>query len=160
MRKLKLYLETSAWNFYFADDAPEERDVTKQFFDFIKKGAYEIYHSDVVLFEVNRASESKRKELLGLIDKYASLELATTPEAEDLADKYMERKIVPANKREDALHVGVATVAEVDALVTWNYHHLIGLRRSEMFHAINLEMGYTKKIEIISPREVATDESE
>src|SRR3989338_1758779 len=103
LRKLKLYLETSAWNFYFADDAPEERDVTKQFFDFIKKGAYEIYHSDVVLFEVNRASESKRKELLGLIDKYASLELATTPEAEDLADKYMERKIVPANKREDAL---------------------------------------------------------
>ena len=28
MRKLKLYLETSLWNFYFADDAPEKRDVT------------------------------------------------------------------------------------------------------------------------------------
>jgi len=28
MRKLKLYLETSAWNFYFADDAPEKMEVT------------------------------------------------------------------------------------------------------------------------------------
>ena len=159
MRKLKLYLETSVWNFYFADDAPEERDVTKSFFDFVKKGAYEIYHSDVVLFEVNKASESKRKELLGLIDKCASVELGTTPEAEDLASKYISRKIVPASKREDALHVGVATVAEVDALITWNYQHLIGLRRSEIFHAVNLESGYLKKIEIISPREVETDES-
>ena len=32
MRKLKLYLDTSVWNFFFADDAPEKRDVTKDFF--------------------------------------------------------------------------------------------------------------------------------
>jgi hypothetical protein len=28
MRKLKLYLEASVWNFYFADDAPEKMEVT------------------------------------------------------------------------------------------------------------------------------------
>ena len=43
MRKLKLYIETSAWNFFFADDAPEMREITKTFFALIKKGSYEIY---------------------------------------------------------------------------------------------------------------------
>ena len=36
MRKLKLYLDTSVWNFFFADDAPEKRGITKRFFDSIK----------------------------------------------------------------------------------------------------------------------------
>lgn len=38
MRRLKLYLETSVWNFYFADDAPEKRDITRQFFEQIQRG--------------------------------------------------------------------------------------------------------------------------
>jgi len=38
MRKLKLYLDTSVWNFFFADDAPEKRDITKEFFDSVKRG--------------------------------------------------------------------------------------------------------------------------
>ena len=35
-RKLKLYLDTSVWNFFFVDDTPEKRDITKRFFDSIK----------------------------------------------------------------------------------------------------------------------------
>lgn len=46
MHKLKLYIETSTWNFFFADDAPREMDVTKEFFDLIQKGCYEVYISD------------------------------------------------------------------------------------------------------------------
>lgn len=30
MRKLKLYIETSTWNFFFADDAPEKMEITKR----------------------------------------------------------------------------------------------------------------------------------
>ncbi len=32
MKKLKLYIETSAWNFVFAEDAPEKMAITKDFF--------------------------------------------------------------------------------------------------------------------------------
>jgi len=40
MSKLKkLYLETSAWNFYFADDAPEKQAATLQFFEQVKQEA-------------------------------------------------------------------------------------------------------------------------
>jgi hypothetical protein len=32
MKKLKLYIETSVWNFLIADDAPEKRAITEKLF--------------------------------------------------------------------------------------------------------------------------------
>ena len=36
-QKLKLYLETSVWNFIYADDAPEKRDAARAFFDELRQ---------------------------------------------------------------------------------------------------------------------------
>jgi len=159
MRKLKLYLDTSVWNFFFADDAPEKRDVTKEFFDLIQKGCYEVYISDVVLDEIRDAPETKKDQLLGLVEKCNPIEIGVTNEAKDLAAKYIEKKIVPEKKENDALHAAIATVNEVDAIVSWNYRHLANLRKTELFNAANLEEGYLKRIEIVTPVEVSSDES-
>lgn len=48
MRPLQLYLETSVWNFCFADDAPEKRDATIAFFGGLPASSYEIFISPVV----------------------------------------------------------------------------------------------------------------
>jgi hypothetical protein len=48
MRKPKLYLETSVWNFLFADDAPEKKKATEKFFSEVKAGKYEIFISETV----------------------------------------------------------------------------------------------------------------
>ncbi len=159
MRKLKLYIETSTWNFFFADDAPREMDVTKEFFDLIQKGCYEVYISDVVLDEIRDAPETKKDQLLGLVEKCNPIEIEVTSEAKDLAAKYIEKKIVPEKKENDALHVAIATVNEVDAIVSWNYRHLANLRKTELFNAANLEEGYLKRIEIVTPMEVSSYES-
>lgn len=118
MRRLKLYLDTSVWNFYFADDSPEKRDITREFFEIVEKGVYEIFISEIVTQEVSRALDFKRRLLIDLINKYTPIELDITVEAEELAEAYINRNIVSQKKREDALHVGVATVSEMDALIT------------------------------------------
>lgn len=158
MKKLKLYIETSVWNFYFADDARDKQEITKSFFELVKKGVYDVYYSDVVVLEIERASETKRKALLKLIEQCSPRELATTDEAEKLAEKYLEHKIVSAQKREDALHAAIAAVYELDALISWNYRHLANLRKSELFYGVNLSSGYTKKVEIVTPTEVMSYE--
>jgi len=158
MRKLKLYIETSAWNFFFADDAPEKRDITKEFFRSVEKGLYEIFISGIVIREINDAPEPKRTALFNLINKYTPIELEITEEAEELTEAYMNRSIVAQNKRDDAFHVAVATASEIDAIITWNYSHLANLRKAELFNAVNLEKGYTKRIEIVTPMEVSSYE--
>lgn len=159
MRKLRLYIETSVWNFYFADDAPEKKEITKEFFEQVLKGMYDVYMSRVVLDEIDRCPEPKRSNLFKLIEKCQPIGLDVGDEAEELAVKYMQKGLVPERKEEDALHIAVATVAEMDAVITWNYRHMIGLRRSELFHSTNLEEGYTKRIEITTPMGVGFDES-
>ena len=159
MKKLKLYIETSTWNFFFADDAPEKKAITKDFFNTIGRGGYEIYTSNIVLLEISRATILVRKRLEDLINKHQPLMLESSDESRRLAELYIQRGVIPPNKVEDALHVAIATVAEMDALITWNYKHLANFRKAEYFYGINLEQGYLKKLEIITPMEVSADES-
>ncbi|MFQ5685271.1 MAG: hypothetical protein ACE5GV_01290 [Candidatus Scalindua sp.] len=78
----------------------------------------------------------------------------------DIANKLLSyfSKIIPEVKVEDAIHVAVATVYEMDALITWNNRHLANLRKMEIINGINLKEGYTKHIEIVNPMEVISDE--
>lgn len=45
MKKLRLYLETSVWNFLFADDATEKKTATEKLFSEIGSGKYSIFIS-------------------------------------------------------------------------------------------------------------------
>jgi len=159
MRKLKLYLETSVWSFFYAEDVPESMDITRRFFDSLPEGSYEIFLSEVVLRELGNAPEPRKTYFAELVEKFSPMKLEITDEIQQLATLYMERGIVPASKRDDALHVGIAAYYEMDAIITWNYHHLVNLRKSGLFNGVNLESGYTKRLEIATPMEVSSYES-
>lgn len=57
------------------------------------------------------------------------------------------------------LHIAVATIADVDVLVSWNFRHIVRLDKIRLFSAVSLELGY-KPLSIHSPREVATHDEE
>ena len=78
-----------------------------------------------------------------------------THEVQQLSAAYEARQILPQKFANDALHIALATVAEVDMLVSWNFKHLVRFDKIRLFNAVNQEQGY-KSIEIYSPREVTT----
>ena len=57
MKKPQLYIESSVWNFYFADDAPEKKEITHTFFNKIKESEYDIFISDTVIEEIGRTDD-------------------------------------------------------------------------------------------------------
>lgn len=158
MRKPQLYLETSVWNFYFADDAPEKKEITKRFFDKIKQDEYEVFISDAVIGEIDKANDRKKKLLLTLIKEYGPHRLIINEEILRLARMYVSEGIFPVNKIEDAIHAAVATVFEMDALISWNLKHLSNLKKMEMINGINMKEGYVKRLELITPMEVSDEE--
>ena len=155
MKRLKLYLETSVWNFYFAADAPEKKEATRQFFEQVKEGKYEIFISEVVFTEIAHASDEKRKMLLNLIGDYHPARLELTEEVIVLAQKYLDAGVLPTRAVEDARHAAIATVYEMDALISWNLSHLANLQKMEKINGINLTEGYSKKLELVTPMEVS-----
>ena len=54
-------------------------------------------------------------------------------------------------------HIALATIAEVDAIVSWNFKHLVRLEKIRLFNAVNVELG-NRVLSILSPRAVTTYE--
>lgn len=159
MKKLKVYLETTIFNFFYADDAPEKRDDTIMLFKEISSGKYEAYTSMSVIKELNRASEEKRKLMLDLITKYEVKVLEDVPDAEILADIYVKEGIIPIKYSTDGIHIALATVSDMDIILSWNFKHIVKRKTVIMANLVNNREGYST-IDIYSPSEVIENDEE
>jgi hypothetical protein len=146
-------LETTILSFVFADDAPEKTWATLRLFEEIKTGRYVPYASEYVVDELNQAAEPLRSDLLNLIDSYGIIILEAQEEAARLAKIYLKEKVVPPSHPMDALHLAVATVNELDFILSWNFRHIVRRNTILATGVINLREGY-KPIGIFSPMEV------
>src|SRR3990172_628835 len=157
MKRLKLYLETSIWNFLIADDAPEKRAETERLFEEIKGGKYEIYVSELVIAEIDQAREEKRGRLKKLVDEYQPIELETDESVEELSEKYIAANIVPSKYENDVIHIAYAVAQDMDVVVSWNMKHIVKLKTRMEINGFNKIYGY-KEIELCTPEEVIENE--
>lgn len=73
----------------------------------------------------------------------------------ELLSLYETRSVLGPKYRADMLHIALATVADVDVLVSWNFKHIVRFDKIRLFNAANLEQGY-RQLAIHSLREVTT----
>ncbi len=145
-RKLRVYLENSLIGMYFQDEVPHLKEMTREFWRDVLP-AFDAFVSQVVLGEI---SATKQDELRDAMDKLVGgfEVLSTTREAVELADVYLSRRRMP---RADALHLAVASLCEMDYLVTCNLRHLYRRGTQEMIQEVN------SRLRILTPA-VATPE--
>jgi hypothetical protein len=156
MKKTKIYLDTTIINFIYADDSADYRDTTKDFFELqVKPKLVDVYISNVVFDEINKTQNPvKKNKLLDAVKKYDLEVLESNSEAIRLSKIYLAEKIIPANKVEDAEHIGIATVFEMDILLSWNFQHLANYRRKMKVKLVNQKENYFYPLDIISPLEL------
>ncbi len=154
MHKLSVYVETSVWSHAFAEDAPQLRKETEKFFDEAKKGKYRLFISAVVLKEISRANEELAARLRGLVEELDPVTLEFDDDMDQLAQQFLAQGVVPPSEIEDAQHVAAAVASELDVLVSWNYRHLVNVRRREEFHHVSVMNGYYRPPQIVTPPEV------
>jgi predicted nucleic acid-binding protein len=157
MRTQKIYLETTLFNFYVDESRDAHADTVKLFED-IAKGKYEAYTSTYVTDELENAPEAKRDKMMSLITKYNIAVLAPSDEAVKIADIYVEEGIIPQKYRTDGLHIAIATVNDLDIIISMNFRHIVKRRTILATGKINNLNGY-RAIEIYSPMEVVEDEN-
>lgn len=158
MEKQKIYLETTVFNFYF-DTSRDANVDTVKLFDEIKSGKYEAYTSRSVIEEIEKAPVDKREKMLRLIADSEIAILETSVEAEKLADAYAAENVVPLRYRTDGLHIAIASVNDMDMIISMNFRHIVKRKTVRMTGAINSLNGY-RAVEIYSPMEVVGDEDE
>lgn len=163
MAKPTVYLDTSVINFLFADDAPEKKEITVDFFEnFVKLSIYDIFVSEYVLAEINQTpDETLRNRLLKVIEEYpiGVLPNPDIKEVDALSEAYLDQGILPQKNFIDALHVALCTIKKIDYLVSWNYRHLANINKERRFIAKNYELGYLNSFRIVTPTELIGYES-
>jgi len=151
-RPLRVYVDTSVFGGVHDE---EFRDPSERFFTAVRVGAFVVLVSEALVVEISSAPAVVQATFEAHRTQMEAVE--TTAEAAALAEAYLAAGVVPAASRVDALHVALASVARADAVVSWNFKHLVQLRRIRGFHAVNVLRGYPL-IEIRSPLEVIDDE--
>jgi predicted nucleic acid-binding protein len=148
MRKLKIYIDTSVIGGYFDQEFETE---TKELFDKFINHEYDLVISDLTRSELLNAPDNVKTlfQSLGLTSELVSI----TIEAISLANEYMKEKVVGETSKDDCLHIALATVNKVDILVSWNFKHIVNIKRIRGYNAINIMNGYPV-IEIRSPKEI------
>ncbi len=154
-KPLKVYLDTSIFNFAIStQDVPREKEFTLKFLTLVREGKFLGYVSDLVIGEIKRTSQQKRQnDLLEIVAQFPLESLPLTQDVKVLADRYIQEKIIPEKERNDAIHIAIASVYNLDAIVSWNFEHVVKFKTRREVPAINTLMGH-KSIEICSPREL------
>lgn len=149
MKRQRIYLDTSVIGGCFDPEfAPWSNGLMRDF----REGYFMPVVSDLVAAEIGRAPDFVQEVYEELLELGAQV-LDASALDESLVDRYLEHGIVPARYQTDAAHIALATVAQVDLLVSWNFRHIVRFDKIRRFNAANRELGY-KEIEIYSPREV------
>ncbi len=152
---VKYYVDTSVFGGYFDKEFDK---ITKELFSQIERDKIVILYSEMTETELMTAPERIQSFVRNLNPE--SIEyIEITEEAVQLADEYVNEKVVGKTSREDCIHIALATINRADVLISWNFKHIVNLNRIRGYNSVNLKLGYPT-IEIRSPKEMIDYEEE
>ena len=120
------------------------------------RGQVTLLLSAIVIAELAFAPEQVRMEITRLTGA-AIEDIPITNEVSALRDAYIAAGIVSAKWLDDAGHVAAASVARADAIVSWNFKHIVQLDRIKGYNAVNRRLGYIDLV-IVTPTVVTHEE--
>ncbi|MBI2995513.1 MAG: PIN domain nuclease [Candidatus Melainabacteria bacterium] len=150
-KTLKLYIDTSVWNFALETERPDSI-VTYEFLKSVSNNnEYSLFISDLVEAETNDAHGKRKEGLTKLIDIFKPTLVYSDESALKLADIYVTEKLIPETFKDDAIHIATATVNNCDFLISWNFKHIVKAKVIWGVHLVNQREGFGL-IELVSPK--------
>ncbi len=149
-KKLKIYIETSTISHLDAPDRPDWMAETRKLWKSMVMGKYHVVIGETVFAEIERCHESKRTFMLDRIAEVEYESVDVTAEAKRLAGEYVSMGGLPKKCGDDAMHIALATLTNCDAIVSWNFSHIVNLKAMTVVNAVNL-YEQLKSIQIVTP---------
>jgi predicted nucleic acid-binding protein len=153
--KESIYIETTVVNYYTSKPSRDiivlaHQEITRQWWALAIK-RYNVFISQVVIEEASLGDPEIAKKRLEELKKFPNLEL--NEKVEQIAKIYMEKLEIPEKSFRDAAHIAVASVHNIDYLVTWNCTHLANGEIIKKLMKLNETLGVHTPI-ICTPEEL------
>lgn len=147
---LKIYLDTSVISAYFDERQIDRLKLTRLAWNKIKKA--KIFISEITLKELSNASDIQRQEEFKQFIKGFNV-LPFNDQAKHLAQLYRKAKIIPSQFQDDIFQLAIATVFNMDYVLSWNFRHMVNVSVRAAINAVNIQQGYCS-IDILAPAEM------
>ena len=146
-RKIRVYLVTSVISALFDERNPERKSLTEAFF--VEIGNFETFISEITVAEIERTPDMElRSKMKDAVSRFSVLSL--TDDVEWVAREYIP---VPESYSEDAYHIAIAVINEVDYLLSWNFKHIVRRKTRDIVWMVNTLNNF-RQIEIMAPAEL------
>jgi len=147
---MKMYLDTSVISALFDDRNPERQALTEEFFSRID--IYDVYISELTIAEIESTpDQSLKNKMKQIIKDFSVLEINES--VEELAKECVNYGAVPESYQEDAYHIAVAILNEMDYLISWNFRHIVRRITKDIVRMIST-LRNLKQVEITTPGEL------
>lgn len=153
--KESIYLETTVVSYYTSKSSRDiivlaHQEITRQWWPMAVE-RYNVFISEIVVEEASFGDTEAAKRRLRELKDFPHLELNN--KIEEIAQLYMEKLDIPEKSFRDAAHIAVASVHNIDYLVTWNCAHLANGEIIKKLMKINKSFGIYTPI-ICTPEEL------
>jgi hypothetical protein len=123
---MRIYIESTIPSYLASRPARDllqaaRQQMTKDWWD-LKRQKHELFTSQIVLDEIAEGERLMANRRLKIMSGIPVLDLTT--EAADLTRQILDSGLVPAKVDADAAHIALATVHQMDILLTWNCRHI------------------------------------
>lgn len=124
--KETVYIETSIIGYLTARATSNlivtaNMQTTKSWWD-NHRDKFDIYISEIVIEEVSRGDSEMAAQRLSIVKDFPLLEV--TKSVDLLASEFIAKSNLPPFASYDAFHIAIATINELDYLLTWNCKHI------------------------------------
>lgn len=157
----KIYIETSIPSYITAKPSGDLVATTRQYLAqkwwTNERDKNQLYVSGIVLLEAGRGDEGKAKQRIELLTEIPRLKISET--CRSLAKEIILKSDLTQKASEDALHISIATIHQMDILLTWNCRHIANPIILKKIRKIVSEFGYLLP-EICIPEELLGDDHE
>ncbi len=145
----RYYFDTSIFGGYYDDEFLFE---TNLIFEKVLLGKIICLYSEIIEEELKKAP-SRVTKLFNTLNANQKEKIHISEEILMLAHEYITEKVVGETSLYDCIHIAAATVHQADALISWNFKHIVNSNRIIGYNHINSQRGLAH-ITIKSPREI------
>jgi hypothetical protein len=122
-----------------------------------KRGRYDLFASQIVLDEIASGDAEMARQRLALVAQINLLEL--TDDAKTLTMDILRSGVLPSEADRDAAHIALATVHEMDILLSWNCRHIANAAIQPALRKLADAAGFTLPV-ICTPEELLGNDNE
>ena len=142
---MRIYIESTIPSYVVARPARDllqaaRQQLTRDWWDF-KREKHELFTSQFVLDEITAGEADMARQRLQVLRDIPLLGPNDTANA--LGREILHSGLLPVSADADAAHIALATVHEMDVLLTWNCRHIANVAIQQRLRRLVEQNGYT-----------------